>query len=321
MTEPLVSIVMPVFNAGPYLNAALHSMSVQTFKDWEMICIDDGSSDNSGAILDGLAQGDRRVRVIHQENQGIVRTLNTGIHLARGSLVCRMDGDDISMPDRLARQVAFLCGKPDHVAVGGAILKIDSDSDPLGMEQLPADHESIERALLQRRTGMFHPTTLIRTSALMAAGGYRPEYEWVEDHDLWLRLAQRGRLGNVQELVLCYRLHATSVCWQRSATQRERMTCLLREAYAARAMDLPAEFALTASTQRSAAGPGKWARMAAKGYAPRTAWKHLGHMWRDPTCNAAYRLRMTFETVLRMLVSLPTLPLQHLPAVPRFQTE
>jgi hypothetical protein len=220
------------------------------------------------------------------------------------------------MPDRLERQVAFMRDHPEHVAVGGAILKIDADSDPLGIERLQTEHEDIEHALLHRRTGMFHPTTLIRASALSAVGGYRSEYEWVEDHDLWLRLAQRGRLANLSEVVLCYRLHAGSICWQRAATQRERMNQLLSQAYAARGLAPPPAVILSADSGRSAAGPGKWARMAARGRAPRTALNHLWRLWQEPGA-MGYRLRMTAETLARLLFSLPSLPGHRIPAVPK----
>ncbi|MGN6545821.1 MAG: glycosyltransferase family 2 protein [Aureliella sp.] len=316
MPDPLVSIVLPVFNAERYLPAALGSMLAQGFTDWEMICIDDGSRDASGPMLDALAERDSRVRVVHQENAGLVATLNRGIAMAKGALICRMDSDDIAMPERLDRQVAFLREHPEHVAVGGAILKIDADSDPLGIDRLAADHEQIEQALLQRRTGLFHPTTLIRASALSAIGGYRSEYEWVEDHDLWLRLALRGRLANLPEVVLCYRLHAGSICWQRAATQRQRMNQLLTEAHALRGLSVPPELLLAPEGTRSAAGPGKWARMAAKGYAPRTAVKHLRHLWREPA-GLGYRLRMTAETLARLAISFPQLPLRRIPSVPK----
>jgi hypothetical protein len=243
--------------------------------------------------------------------------LNRGIAAARGALICRMDSDDIAMPQRLAQQVAFMHSHPQHVVVGGAILKIDSDADPLGVERLKSSHELIEQALLQRKTGLFHPTTLIRTKALADVGGYRIEHEWVEDHDLWLRLAQVGRLANLSEVVLCYRLHASSVCWQRATVQRERMNQVLAEAYAARGVPLPAELLLEGEQTRSPAGPGKWARMAAKGYAPRTALKHLSRLWQEPEC-LPYRLRMTLETLLRLTISLPRLTQQRLPPVPHF---
>ncbi len=136
MTAPLISIVIPVYNAERYLRPAIESMLAQTFTDWEMICLNDGSTDTSGKILEELALSNPRMRVIHQENQGVTATLNRGLSLAVAPLVARMDADDISMPDRLAKQLAFLGDHPNHVAVGGAILKIDTDADRLGVDCL-----------------------------------------------------------------------------------------------------------------------------------------------------------------------------------------
>lgn len=316
MTQPLVSIVIPAYNAERYLEAALGSMLEQTFTDWEMICINDGSCDNTGQILQRFAVSDPRVRVYHQDNHGLTPTLNRGISLAQSPLIARMDADDIAMPDRLAKQLAFLSNHPNHVAVGGAILKIDTDSDRLGVDRLPTDHEDIETALLQRRTGLFHPTVLLRRAAVEAVGGYRAEHVAVEDHDLWLRLAQYGRLGNLADVLLCYRLHAGSTCWQRAATQRENMNTVLTQAYAARGLTMPAQFRLDPTLIRSPGGPGKWARMAARGYAPRTAFKHLVRLWCEPA-TSAYRIRMTLETLTRIVISLPSLPGKGLPLVPQ----
>jgi len=316
MTDPLVSIVLPVYNAERYLQTALASMFAQSFTNWELIGINDGSCDGSARILEACAASEPRMRVLHQENQGIVQTLNRGIAAARGSLICRMDADDIAMPQRLAQQVAFMQQHPQHVVVGGAILKIDSDSDPLGVDRLATSHEQIEQALLSRQTGLFHPATLIRAQALAQVGGYRSEYEWVEDHDLWLRLAQAGRLANLDEVILCYRLHASSICWQRTTTQRQRMSQLLTEAYAARGKTMPAELQVESDLSRSPAGPGKWARMAAKGCAPRTALKHLKRLWQEPA-DRSYRWRMTFETLIRLTLSLPQLSQRQIPAVPQ----
>lgn len=315
MTPPLLSILLPAYNAERYLEPAIRSMLEQTFCDWEMICINDGSHDATGRMLDEFAAGDARVRVIHQDNQGLIETLNRGISLAQAPLIARMDADDIAMPDRLEKQLAFLSQHPHHVVVGGAILKIDTDSDRLGVDRLPTDHSDIESALLQRRTGLFHPTVLYRKAAVQAVGGYRPEHVAVEDHDLWLRLAQVGRLGNVDDVLLCYRLHSGSACWQRAATQRENMNKVLALAYESRGLTMPEHLRLDPLLIRSPGGPGKWARMAARGYAPRTAFKHLARLWREPA-SASYRLRMTLETLTRIAISLPRLPGNTLPHVP-----
>lgn len=316
MTQPLVSIVIPVYNAARYVKPALESMLAQTFTDWEMICINDGSSDATGEILAQFASREPRIRVFSQENRGVTATLNRGLSLAQGPLVARMDADDIAMPERLTKQLAFFEKHPRCVAVGGAILKIDTDADRLGVDRLPTDHEEIEAALLERRTGLFHPTVVYRLSAVQAVGGYRPEHLAVEDHDLWLRLAQYGRLANLEDVLLCYRLHPSSACWQRASAQRENMNNVLAQAYAARGLAMPVHLQLAPTVVRSPGGPGKWARMAARGYAPRTALKHLIRLWREPAA-AGYRVRMTLETLTRIAVSLPRLPLQTMPAVPK----
>jgi hypothetical protein len=291
-------------------------MRAQTFTAWEMICINDGSRDATAAMLDEYAAEDPRIRVVHQDNQGVTRTLNRGLALAQTPLIARMDADDIAMPDRLRQQVSFMDSHPRHVAVGGAILKIDNDSDRLGVDCLATEHTVIEAELLQRRTGMFHPTVMMRREVVQRLGGYRPECDTVEDHDLWLRLARVGQLANLQAVVLCYRLHPASVCWQKSDVQRQRMNQLLAEAYADRGLAMPGHLNIDVATVRSPGGPGKWARMAARGYAPKTAMKHLVRLWREPG-PVSYRLRMTFETLTRIVLSLPRLPLHTLPSVPQ----
>ena len=297
--DPLISVIMPVFNAQKYLVDAVASIIEQTSRDWELICINDGSTDHSGQILEWFASQDNRVRVVNQQNLGIVAALNGGCAIARAPLICRMDADDIALPDRLERQALYMRRNPNCTVVGGAIIEIDGDGEPLNVSQLSADHEAIVNQLLHRGTGHFHPTTMIRAAALEAVGGYRKQYQWVEDHDLWLRLAQRGRLANLVDPVLCYRQHAESVCWRRASQQRQLMNTLLREAYAARGLETPASVILETEAPRSSAGPGKWARIAAKGGFARSCWKqlHALHQSGEPR---SYKFRMTLEALVRL---------------------
>lgn len=297
--DPLVSVIMPVYNAEKYLVQAVASIVDQTSFDWELICVNDGSSDSSGQILQWFAEQDSRIRVIHQANMGIVAALNGGCAIARAPLICRMDADDIALPDRLERQSLFMRRNPTCTVVGGAIVQIDADGDPLTVTQLPSDHRAILGNLLNRRTGHFHPTVMVRAEALEAVGGYRRKYQWVEDHDLWLRLAQRGQLANLPEPVLCYRQHADSVCWQRSAQQRQLMNELLREAYAARGLATPAEVIFDTAAPRSSAGPGKWARLAAKGGFTHSCWKQLRSLHHSDA-PWIYKARMTCEALMRL---------------------
>ncbi len=303
--EPLISVVMPVYNAGRYLVDAVASIIEQSLEDWEMICVDDGSTDGSGKLLDWFAGQDNRIRVVHQANTGIVGALNRGCELAQAPLIARMDSDDVAIRNRFERQVAFLRRAPNCVAVGGSILEIDTDSDPLCRSRLPQDHSEIFQHLLTRRTGLFHPTAMMRVEAFRAVGGYRQRYQWVEDHDLWLRLAKRGQLANLPGTILCYRQHPTSVCWQRSQQQRELMNALLQETYSDRNLELPAELMITSSAARSPAGPGKWARAAAKGGYPRSVFKHLKTLSQSKTCSPSYFLRMACESILRLASGYP----------------
>src|SRR5262245_47416384 len=126
-STPAVSVLMPVYNAGRFLAPALDSILAQTFADFELIAIDDGSSDGSGKVLAEFAARDRRVCVLTQENCGIVATLNRALELARAPLVARMDADDLSRPDRFAQQVAYLREHPDVAVVSGAMDQIDED--------------------------------------------------------------------------------------------------------------------------------------------------------------------------------------------------
>lgn len=301
---PLISIVMPVYNAGAFLIDSVASMIEQSHRDWELICVNDGSSDGSGQLLDWFAAQDARIQVIHQPNAGIVEALNRGCSQAVAPLLCRMDQDDIAMPNRLQQQATYLRNHPNCSVVGSSILEMDAEGDPLRVSQLANEHERIVEDLLHRRTGHFHPTTLFRTEAFEAVGGYRKQFEWVEDHDLWLRLARRGRLANINQVLLCYRQHATSICWQRSSQQRSLMNAVLSDAYRTRGLNLPESLIAESTQNRAPAGPGKWARAAAKGGYAGSVFKHLRLLLKSDD-RPAYKARMATEAIARLAFSYP----------------
>ena len=298
MNKPAVSVVLPVFNAGKHLIAAIGSIVDQSFQDWELLCVNDGSTDSSPLVLDWFAERDSRIRVVHQSNAGVVSAANRAHEMAKAELICRMDADDIAMPSRLMHQVDFMRKNSGHVAVSGVILEIDIDSEPLGLQTLANDHETIVRNLLSRRTGLFQPASIMRAEAFRAIGGFLPKYQWIEDHDLWLRMSRVGRLGNIDELLLCYRLHAASCTWTMSDLRSDLMTQLMREAHAERNLQ-GTERALTSPPSRALAGPGKWARKAVRGGYPRTALKHLRKLWIEKGLTF-YTLRMFAEVGLRL---------------------
>src|SRR5678816_2359139 len=155
----VVSVIIPVYNGARFLATAIQSLLAQTLTDFEIIAVNDGSTDDSKRILDRAAAGDPRIRVLSRPNTGIVGALNDGIAMACGELVCRMDADDISLPQRLEKQVAYLAGHPECVAVGTDVLYTDPEGAPLVRHYPDEDHEGIVEQLLNGNGGaLIHPT-------------------------------------------------------------------------------------------------------------------------------------------------------------------
>lgn len=208
---PRVSVAVPVYNAERYLDEAMGSVLGQTFDDFEIVVVNDGSTDRSGAMLDAYAERDPRVRVLHQANAGLVGALNAAIDACRGAIVIRFDSDDVCEADRFVKQVEYLDAHSDVVAVGSWMQAIDPDGGELNRFEYPADHEAIEALFLSGHNAIGHPAAAIRRDALVRIGGYRLRPH-VEDLDLFLRLAEVGRLANLPEPLLRYRQHPASVC-------------------------------------------------------------------------------------------------------------
>jgi len=237
ISSPAISVVMPVYNAQRYLGLAIDSILDQTFGDLELIAVDDGSRDQSLAILNGYAQKDQRVRVISRPNTGIVGALNDGIAAARAPLIARMDSDDLSLPQRFEKQVAFLEQHPECVLLGTQVLLIDDEGAPIRIKsETKFDHEQIDHAHLHRSWPMVHPTVMMRKAALEAAGGYRERYKWLEDLDLFLRMAEVGKLANLPEVLLHYRMHLSSVCHTHKDEQAELRVKLYAETWQRRGL-------------------------------------------------------------------------------------
>ena len=210
--SPVVSVLLPACNAQRYIREAIDSVLDQTFKDFELILLDDGSTDRTPVILQKYAKADRRVRVQRGENRGISTTLNEGLAVTRGSFIARMDADDVCYPERFAKQVGFLADHPDHVLVGSRCLLIDPGGYPICEKfDIVSDHEQIDAALMNMSWPLVHPAVMMRAESLRKIGGYDPRYRTNQDHDLFLRLAEHGRLANLPDVLLKYRQHLDSV--------------------------------------------------------------------------------------------------------------
>ncbi|MCA9053807.1 MAG: glycosyltransferase [Planctomycetaceae bacterium] len=215
----LISVVMPVYNGERFVRDALESVLAQSFTDQEVLVFDDGSTDSSAEIISSIAKRDRRVVVHLRDHQGYTRLLNEGITLARGEFLARMDADDVCESERFARQLLLLAEHPEVVAVGTGMTIIDEAGDPFSVTCPPVNHADIDAAHLSGRGGaLAHPTLMVRADAIRGIGGYRPEFEPAEDLDLLLRLAEVGKLANLPEPLLRYRVHSQMT----SVVKRER---------------------------------------------------------------------------------------------------
>jgi glycosyltransferase involved in cell wall biosynthesis len=205
MTNPPLTVAMSVYNNAPYLALAIESIQAQTFADWEFLIVNDGSSDGSREIIDNFAARDPRIRAIHQENRGLVASLNRLVDEARAPLIARMDGDDISLPTRFEKQLAFLAEYPDHGVVGTWATCIDETGALRGdCGEKPITHEEMVAAF-EYGPLLCHPSVIMRRDVVRGVGGYRAAYKHCEDYDLWLRLGSVTKLANLRERLILYR--------------------------------------------------------------------------------------------------------------------
>jgi glycosyltransferase involved in cell wall biosynthesis len=208
---PKVSVLMSVLNGQEFLRPAVESVLAQTFGDFEFIIIDNASRDETPAILDSY-RDKRIVRLRNDEVLSLTQSLNKGLEVARGSYVARLDADDVALPARLARQVEFLDCNPDVVLVGSGVRVIDERGRVTGHIDPPSTSADIYNALAYSNP-FVHSASMFRRTAAIAFNGYPEAYVYAQDLALWLKLAQRGRLGMVTESLVDLREHG------RQATQ------------------------------------------------------------------------------------------------------
>lgn len=219
---PLLTVLMPVFNGEAYIHEAINSILTQTLQDFEFLIIDDGSTDSTPQILDDLARHDPRVRVVHQENRDHPATLNRGLTLARTDWVAIIDHDDVSMPDRLEKQLKATQQHPTAKVIGTWAYEIGGDggfigSVPLGPTSV-AEFRSL-RAANQWIT-FVHSSVMLHRPTVLALGGYREEFGSAADSDLWSRVADDHDVISIPKYLVLYRIHLKSMSYQRFFEQQ-----------------------------------------------------------------------------------------------------
>jgi hypothetical protein len=217
---PAVSVVLPVYNGEPYLVEALNSILRQTFEDFELIAVDDASTDNSRSYLEEAARRDARVCIVDGPGRGLVDALNLGLARARGEFIARMDADDVSQSTRFAQQVEYLRANPQIAVVGSAITLIDATGKLIREIDYPLTPVEVDRFLIETGSALAHPAVMARRNALREVGGYRSLFQHAEDYDLWLRLAEGHSLANLPDRLLRYRHHDTKGSLRHAAAQR-----------------------------------------------------------------------------------------------------
>ena len=241
---PTISVVMPVYNTEAFLAPAIESILKQTYDDFEFIILDDATTDRSVTIIQQFAESDDRIRFFPLEHRGYVSLLRRGLNHCRGEFVARMDSDDISMPDRFDKQIAYLRGHPEVVAVGSRVVLIDPYGSRVEKPAHKTEHAEIEAELLNGvGWALVHPTVMMRREPLMKVGGYREDLAVSEDLDLFLRLAEVGKLANLPDVLLQYRQHLGSVNYTKYEQQKAVKRQIVSDAYKRRGQQMPPNWA------------------------------------------------------------------------------
>ncbi len=215
---PLVSILLASRDGERYLEAALESLAAQSYPRLEVVAVDDGSRDRTGAILGTFAARRPDWRVVRTEGLGLAGALALAAGEARGELLARQDDDDLSHPSRIERQAAFLVAHPETAVVGTAAEIIDAAGRRQGAYPVPVRARDIRR-MLRRAPPFVHGSVMMRRDVYREAGGYRAPFRASQDLDLWLRLPERAGLANLPETLYSWRLHPGGVFTRERALQ------------------------------------------------------------------------------------------------------
>ena len=213
MQNPKISVVMPVYNTQEeYLREAIESILNQTFSDFEFIVINDGSTNNAKDVI--LSYKDPRISYYEQENRGVIKTLNRGFALCKGEYIARMDSDDISLPQRFEKEVAILDNN-ENIGIVGSWIKHFPKDNTIRLKERPRYFDVLKECPLA------HPTVMIRSSVLKKYDLQYGDFLHAEDYELWSRFIKVSELYNIQEVLLNYRVHESSITSSCSTVQAE----------------------------------------------------------------------------------------------------
>jgi len=228
--NPQISVIIAAYNCEAYIQSCVHSVTEQSFTDFELIVCDDGSTDRTSPILHALAQDDSRIRLIQNgENQGLPSSLNKCIEASRGTYLARLDADDAALPNRLKIQHQRMSSNPGLVLTGSNVLHVGADRKTIGRSDVLL-HDSDLRAQCFFQNPFVHPTVMVRRDVVMKEGlRYRLAFQTTQDWDLWIRLMNFGRIENVPDVLVHQTIHDASISKNKRALQVENSIKLQME--------------------------------------------------------------------------------------------
>jgi len=218
-----ISVVMSVYNGEKFLRDAIASILRQTFNNFEFVIVNDGSTDTSLNIINSFL--DKRIKVIDQSNLGLTKSLNIAIQAATGDFIARMDADDLSHPERLSYQYAYMTEHPEVGLLGTLNYGIDETGVELGFSVFPTEFADIRQSLLFEGNCLTHGTFMIRRQVLELVGGYSEEYPYSQDYELALRIAEKHEIQNLNRFLYYLRISKSSITAQKCA---EQTSCALK---------------------------------------------------------------------------------------------
>ena len=225
-----LTVLMPAYNAALYIREAIDSVLHQTYHDYELLIINDGSSDTTKDIIESYT--DKRIRLVSQENKGIATALNTGLQLAKGELIARFDADDICLPGRLEKQFGFMEANPACIITGSEAEYITENGEHLFHFKCPAYTNEEIKNIIYHTCPFIHTTVMFRKDVVLKAGGYPADAHNFEDHLLWIQLRTYGNYCNIPFPLVKVRINPASATmdekWRGSRYRRLKQRILHR---------------------------------------------------------------------------------------------
>lgn len=209
--SPEISVLISCYNASRWLPEAIKSVLVQSFENFELILIDDGSKDETWDIIESYRTGDNRIVAISKKNTGLADSLNLGIKKANGKWIARLDADDLCEVTRLEEQFNFVCNHPEVVLLGTGFIEIDENNQVVKKNLYPSAHRQLVQHLESLRRFFPHSSALYRTKLVRQVGGYNLRIRRAEDKDLWMKLALRGKIACLPKALVRIRKHSGQI--------------------------------------------------------------------------------------------------------------